>query len=66
MITTMTIRYGALDRSLGKFGRVPDPPDINAECEYDDFNEDNCYFCTNFDNCKEEYERETNNGADAI
>ena len=48
------------------FGRVPDPPYIEDECEYDDFNEDNCYFCTNFANCKEEYERENNNGADTI
>ena len=53
MITTMTIRYGALDRSLGKFGRVPDPPDIDFECP-EEFDNEYCEICSNYDECRKE------------
>lgn len=37
------------------FGRVPDPPEP-PDCSAEDYNEDDCRFCSNRDDCKKEWE----------
>lgn len=41
--------------SWGQFGRIPDPPEIDC---YEEFDEDDCIDCPNYEECKQIYEDE--------
>ena len=39
----------------GQFGHVPDPPEP-VECNAENYNFHDCYYCVNRDDCKKEFE----------
>lgn len=41
-------------KSNGKFGFVPDPPEI-IECKAENYDKDNCRFCANEKECWKEW-----------